>query len=108
MNKYLTDICFQLSTVFAEVAKLRSWIDKKIEQNGGGAICDSPTTRPPSPPTTPPTTPPTGQNYVDIQIPAADDTLYYPLGVESDTAMNWYGLSHLSRPKNMLISLFFF
>ena len=80
MNKYLTDICFQLSTVFAEVAKLRSWIDKKIEQNGGGAICDSPTTRPPSPPTTPPT----GQNHVDIQIHAADNTLYGPLpGIEN-------------------------
>ena len=25
--------------VYAEVAKLRSWIDTKIEENGGAAFC---------------------------------------------------------------------
>jgi len=29
-----------MSGVYAEVAKLRTWIDTKIAENGGGAFCN--------------------------------------------------------------------
>ena len=32
-----------LSGVYAEVAKLRRWIDAKIGENGGGSFCGEPT-----------------------------------------------------------------